>query len=405
LHFLGLHERGTLIFNGVIFQTEYMPNLYCEFFAGGGMARAGLGAGWQCVFSNDFDPRKARTYAENWGSDVLHARDVRSLGSNDVPDNADLYWASFPCQDLSLAGMGAGLRGNRSGTFWPFWSLVREKAVHGSAPSIIVLENVCGTLTSHAGADFVAICKALAETDYKFGAVIIDAKHFVPQSRPRLFVVGVRGHESIPTTLLATEPSRVWHGTSIERAHQRLPLELQREWVWWRLPSPPSRETELADIIEENPQDVSWHSASETAALIEMMSQGHRELVETAVLSGESVTGAVYKRTRFDHNGNKIQRAEVRFDGLAGCLRTPGGGSSRQLILQISAGAVRSRLLSSREAARLMGLSDSYKLPKNYNEAYHLLGDGLAVPAVAFLSDALLAPLMSSIRAISETVA
>jgi len=47
--------------------------------------------------------------------------DVGGLTSRDLPGRADLAWASFPCQDLSLAGMGAGLKGKRSGTFWPFW--------------------------------------------------------------------------------------------------------------------------------------------------------------------------------------------------------------------------------------------------------------------------------------------
>lgn len=371
------------------------PNRYCEFFSGGGMARAGLGPDWECLFSNDFDPRKAKVYTENWGAAVLVNRDVRSVRPDELPDDADLYWASFPCQDLSLAGMGAGLRGHRSGTFWPFWELVRSKHQNDCAPRTVVLENVCGTLTSHGGADFEAICSALAETGYRFGAIIVDAKHFVPQSRPRLFIVGIQTNHEIDGRLVANEPSRVWHGSPIIRAHARLPLELQRSWIWWNLPTPPVRTKDLADIIEENPSDVSWHSKAETDALIAMMSEAHRDMLVTAMLSGEEVTGAVYKRTRFDHNGTKVQRAEVRFDGIAGCLRTPGGGSSRQLIVQIRHGVVRSRLISAREAARLMGLEDSYVLPPNYNEAYHLLGDGLAVPAVRFLTEAILNPLLA----------
>jgi DNA (cytosine-5)-methyltransferase 1 len=88
-----------------------------------------------------------------------------------------------------------------------------------------------------------------------------------------------------------------------------------------------------------------------------------------------------------------MQRAEVRFDDVAGCLRTPGGGSSRQTLLVVHGDFVRSRLLSPREAARLMGLPDTYKLPGRYNDAYHLAGDGLVVPAVSFLSEHLLEPL------------
>ena len=57
---------------------------------------------------------------------------------------------------------------------------------------------------------------------------------------------------------------------------------------------------------------------------------------------------------------------------------------------------VRSRLLSPREAARLMGLSEKYILPKNYNDAYHLAGDGVVVPVVRFLSAQLLEPLLAA---------
>ena len=109
-----------------------MPTFY-EFFAGGGMARAGLGAGWRCTFANDFDEMKAATYRENWGGDHFVCGDVARVTASDLPGVADLSWASFPCQDLSLAGDYRGLgRANsavmtRSGTFWPFWRLRSER--------------------------------------------------------------------------------------------------------------------------------------------------------------------------------------------------------------------------------------------------------------------------------------
>jgi DNA (cytosine-5)-methyltransferase 1 len=89
------------------------------------------------------------------------------------------------------------------------------------------------------------------------------------------------------------------------------------------------------------------------------------------------------------------QRTEVRFDGLAGCLRTPGGGSSRQFIIVTEAGRVRSRLLAPREAARLMGLPESYRLPASANAALHLAGDGVVVPMVRHLAAEILEPLLT----------
>ncbi len=152
------------------------------------MARAGLGPNWRCTFANDIDAEKADCYTANWGAEHLKIDDVAKLKPEELPGRADLAWASFPCQDLSLAGNGAGLEGRRSGTFWSFWALVRALSAEGRAPVIIVLENVCGALTSRGGEDFAEISEALATEGYRFGAVVIDAAHFIPQSRPRLFI-------------------------------------------------------------------------------------------------------------------------------------------------------------------------------------------------------------------------
>lgn len=95
----------------------------------------------------------------------------------------------------------------------------------------------------------------------------------------------------------------------------------------------------------------------------------------------------------------KVQRAEVRFDDVAGCLRTPAGGSSRQVILVVEGNRVRSRLISARETARLMGLADDYVLPARYNEAYHLTGDGVAVPVVRHLAHHIFEPLLAAAQA------
>ena len=79
---------------------------FYEFFCGGGMARAGLGPDWQCLFANDFDPKKAAAYRANWGGEELWCGDVAEVRADALPGHADLVWASFPCQDLSLAGNG-----------------------------------------------------------------------------------------------------------------------------------------------------------------------------------------------------------------------------------------------------------------------------------------------------------
>lgn len=368
---------------------------FLEFFAGGGMARAGLGSGWTCLFANDFDAKKGFTYQRNWGTGgELLVGDIRQIEASSIPGTADLAWGSFPCQDLSLAGGGAGLRGERSGTFYPFWNIMQGLIADGRGPRIIALENVCGTLTSHGGADFTAICDTFAKVGYRYGALVIDAARFLPQSRPRLFVVGVRDDVAIPAGMTAPAPLAPFHTSGLVRAFENLPKRPRKEWIWWNVPTPPVRSSAFADLIEEHPTGVEWHTAAETKALLAMMTPINLAKVEAAKRANRRMVGGVYKRTRPDQAGIKRQRAEVRFDDVAGCLRTPAGGSSRQTILVVDGKRIRSRLISTRETARLMGLPDDYALPPGYNDAYHVTGDGVAVPVVRHLAEHLFEPLL-----------
>ena len=371
-----------------------MPSFY-EFFAGAGMARAGLGAGWNCLFANDFDAKKGLTYQANWGArGELTVGDLAQLKVSDLPGQADLVWGSFPCQDLSLAGVGAGLKGERSGTFYPFWGLVRGLKMDGRAPKLVALENVLGTLTSHSGEDFEVICNTFADAGYRYGALVINASLFVPQSRPRLFMIGVREDVDIDEALLSPGPIAPFHTAALQRAVERIGKAALRRMVWWNVPAPPHRNDTFADLIEDNPDSVAWHTDAERDQIIAKMSPVNLAKLEAAKRAGRRMVGGVYKRTRLDECGRKVQRAEVRFDDVAGCLRTPAGGSSRQVIMVVDGKKVRTRLISARETARLMGLDDTYKLPKNYNEAYHLTGDGVVVQVVRHLAEHILEPLL-----------
>jgi DNA (cytosine-5)-methyltransferase 1 len=304
-------------------------------------------------------------------------------------------WGSFPCQDLSLAGVGAGLGGKRSGTFHDFWGLARALAAEGRAPRVMAVENVCGALTSHGGRDFEVICRTFADAGYRCGALVINADRFLPQSRPRLFVIGVRDDAVLDQALTTGSADGPFHTPALRRAVERLPAELQSRMVWWRLPEPGLSNASLGSVIEPEPSGVRWHSAAETRTLLALMSPTNLAKVEAARRTGERCVGGLYRRTRRDAAGERVQRAEVRFD-VAGCLRTPGGGSSRQTLLVVEGGQVRSRLMSARETARLMGLPDSYRLPDSYSAACHLTGDGVAVPVVRHLAQWLIEPLLAA---------
>jgi DNA (cytosine-5)-methyltransferase 1 len=369
---------------------------FLEFFCGGGMARVGLGPRWRCLFANDFDPRKARAYAANFGTERLAVKDVAAVTTEEIAERADLAWASFPCQDLSLAGAGFGLDGRRSGAFWSYWRLMQALCKAGRGPRLIVLENVCGLLTSSGGADFAALLRAVLDGGYAAGAVVIDAVDFTPQSRPRLFLLAVARDVAIPSGLVEETPPSWGVSAALVAARDRLAPDLRARFLWWRLPPPPRRNAALADLVEETPAGVTWASAEAVERLLSLMAPNHRQRVAAAVASGRRQVGALYRRTRPVPGGGKAQRAEVRFDGLAGCLRTPAGGSSRQSLLIVENGRARARLLSPREAARLMGLPESYILPDSYNETYHLLGDGVVAAVVRHLADHWMAPLLGA---------
>ena len=114
--------------------------------------------------------------------------DINNLSFNDLPDDLDLLTASFPCIDLSLAGNRRGLAGQHSGTIWPFLDLTADIVGNGTPPKALLLENVTGFVTSHSGSDLEQVCERIG---YLLDLIVVDAKWFTPQSRPRLFVVAL----------------------------------------------------------------------------------------------------------------------------------------------------------------------------------------------------------------------
>ena len=355
---------------------------FLEFFAGGGMARLGLAPQFNCVFANDNDPKKCSTYRANFGGEHLFEGDVESIRASDLP-HSDLAWASFPCQDLSLAGPRGGMSGARSGTFWAFWRLMIALKQASRAPKVIVIENVTGLLTSHNGQDFEAIVSAFGDAGYRIGGAIIDAADFVPQSRPRLFLVAWDGSMDDPY------PQTSECDPLLATAVEGLPLAARKVWRSIALPPRPRRTVDLSDIVVSDPPEAVWRSDAALEKLLGQMTALHRARVDGAVNCDSLRVGAVYRRIR-----KGVQRAEVRYDGLAGCIRTLKGGSSRQLLLISEGGKLGLRPMLAREAADLMGLPASYQLPKSASAAISLCGDGVCVPAAAWLSQHVLAPLL-----------
>jgi DNA (cytosine-5)-methyltransferase 1 len=380
---------------------------FYEFFAGAGMARLGLKHLWKAVWANDNNPKKVAIYEHNFGKGHIDPRDValvagdiesgRLLGTSNTPTfplDADMAWASFPCQDLSLAGWQRGMSAERSGAYWPFWKIMYALEKSGHRPPVIVIENVRGLLY---GDNFRGLCESLAALGMRFGAFLADSKSFVPQSRPRVFVVAVDDHVNLTGLTSQNVPSNPWFPTAVCEAFSELPDELKKKWVWWNVAPVTKERPCISSIFEENPRDVTYDTQKQTARLRALMTPRHAEKVDKALANPDVQVGFLYKRTRQGQ-----QRAEVRFDGMAGCLRTPKGGSSRQTIVVVNNGTVRTRLLSRIEAARLMGipLDEEGCLPGkkkkffpgnfSYNDAYLAMGDGVVVPVVHYIATTIL---------------
>lgn len=106
----------------------------------------------------------------------------------------------------------------------------------------------------------------------------------------------------------------------------------------------------------------------------------------------DTVYATGYRRTRHGE-----QQLELSFDSIAGCLRTPEGGSSRQYLVVKRNDEIHARLLTVREAARLMGAPDSFILPGSYNNGYKAMGDAVAMPVTQFIGENFLAKLVEAV--------
>lgn len=340
-----------------------------EFFAGSGLVSHGLAPLFASAWANDISDVKARVYRANCGGDVLHVGDIAQVRGSTLPD-AVLSWASFPCQDLSLAGKIGGIQAKRSGLVWEWLRIIDE--LGDDAPRVICLENVSGLVSSHGGQDYKQLHSALSTRGYRAGAVLINADRFVPQSRPRVFVIATKGR--IPSRLVADYAS--W----LQPAPVRRAADGIDDFVWWYAEEPAPMTTLLSDILEDAPFD---HDE-----IIRLIPAAHLDKFDA---SGLSVVSA-YKRTR-----NHRQVLELRCDGIAGCLRTPAGGSSRQFVVaRDEDGNLHGRLMTVRETARLMGAPDSFVLPGTYNEGYFAMGDAVVAPVAHWLAKTFLLELVEA---------
>ena len=365
---------------------------FAEFFAGIGLMRLGLEKeGWKAVFANDICRDKHEMYSAHFGNEGAHffIEDIHNLGAEQIP-SVTMATASFPCNDLSLAGMRKGLVGKQSSAYWGFVRILDEMGER--RPPIVLLENVAGFLTSHGGRDFQAALLALNRLGYAVDAMIIDASFFVPQSRVRLFVVGKLRNG---TAAWKIEENLHFFESSVRPKALADFIFTHPEIVWdLKDLAPPKRKlTALPDIVEDLEDDSSfWWIEKRREYLMNQMSEKHLKQLREMMSKRQWSYGTVFRRIR---KGRSM--AELRSDGIAGCLRTPRGGRGRQILVKAGYGEVKVRLMTPRECAKLMG-ADNFVVNVPLNQALFGFGDAVCVPVVAWIAKNYLNPLVEDMQ-------
>lgn len=383
---------------------------FAEFFAGIGLVRESLEpGGWKCIYANDIDPKKAEMYATRFADsseydlgDVWQADRVLEK----LQPAIHLATASFPCTDMSLAGKMKGFGGEQSSTFFAFTKILQQ--LGDDKPPFVLLENVPGFLRSNNGADFQAAAETLAGLGYFLDAFQIDAAWFLPQSRPRLFLVGF--HKSIvgPPLVIRNDDQlfqNQWRD-SVDRQAKMRParlreaidsIELSTGWATVPCEAPTQQSYRLIDFIDLGEEQEWWEDDMVTKHH-DMMSGNHRAMVDAWIQQSDITVATVFRRIRKGE-----QRAEVRSDGIAGCLRTPRGGSARQIVLAAGNGKLRIRWMSPREYARLQGAPD-FPIECRPNQAMFGFGDAVCTPVLRWIDDQILTPVFQLLGDVSSGV-
>ena len=370
-----------------------MPHLYpvpstgqptaIEFFAGIGLARAGMSdAGISTVWANDYDKNKFAMYSGQWGGDDFALENVFDVDPDQVP-HADIAWSSSPCTDLSLAGKRSGISGRESSAFFGFTKVLRGMGDRG--PSVAVLENVVGLASSHGGDDLRAAIREFNGLGYAVDVVTIDARRFVPQSRPRLFLIGAK------RPLEGGKDDTALRPDSVAWVHQE---DGFRTFKFPFPPIPAPRKEGLSSEIEHlADDDPRWWDSQRTDNFIRSMSPTQRLRADGFINARELSARTAYRRTR-----NGVPTWEMRAEDIAGCLRTARGGSSKQAVALMGDGRIRVRWMTGLEYARLMGAGWYNLRGLRESQIHYGFGDAVAVPVVSWLSREALVPLTLQTR-------
>jgi DNA (cytosine-5)-methyltransferase 1 len=317
--------QRSIVFHKLPFLEVPKPKFtFIDLFAGiGGIRLAYQNLGGTCVFTSEWDKYSKQTYEANFGE--LPHGDITKIDEKDIPDH-DILLGGFPCQPFSLAGVSKknalgrahGFEDETQGTL--FFDVAR--IIGHKKPKVFMLENVKNLLSHDKGNTFKIIKKTLEQLEYSVYFKVLDGKHFVPQHRERIIIVGFRN-------------------------------EVFNKKEQFQFPVLPEQSTKVRDILED-----------EVASKYTLSDKLWNYLQEYAIKHRAKGNGFGFGMT--DLNGiSRTMSARYYKDGAE--ILIPQDGKNP-------------RRLTPRECARLQGFPDDFIIPVSDNQAYKQFGNSVVVP-------------------------
>jgi len=306
--------------------TENPTFKFVDLFAGiGGIRLAFQNHGGKCVFTSEWDKFAKKTYEANFGE--VPFGDITKILESDIPDH-DILLGGFPCQPFSIAGVSKknslgkshGFLDETQGTL--FFDVAR--IIKAKRPKAFMLENVKNLISHDKKRTFEVIKNTLNELGYSIHYKVLDGKHFVPQHRERIIIVGF--------------DKNVYHGNEN-----------------FQFPIMPPVDKTIGSILETNP-DEKYTLTNKLWDYLQTYAKKHKE------------KGNGFGFGLTDLNGiSRTMSARYYKDGAEILIPQEGKNPRR---------------LTPRECARLQGFPDSFIIPVSDNQAYRQFGNSVVTPLI-----------------------
>lgn len=321
-----IYKQEKLNFNWDIpFPSPKNPKFkFIDLFAGiGGIRLAYQKAGGKCVFSSEYNKFAKVTYEANFGE--VPFGDIVRINEKSIPDH-DVLLAGFPCQPFSIAGVSKknslgkkhGFLDETQGTlFFDIARILKEKK-----PKAFMLENVKNLVAHDKGRTFEVIFNILDELGYSIHFRVLDGKHFVPQHRERIIIVGF--------------DRQVYKGNEK-----------------FKFPKLPTPQKTIRDILEENP-DTKYTLSDKLWKYLQEYAAKHKA------------------------KGNGFGYGLTDLDGISRTISARYYKDGSEILIPQT--GLNPRRLTPRECARLQGFPDNFIIPVSDNQAYRQFGNSVVMP-------------------------